>query len=240
MSRHLKPTMALAAALLASTAFDASAHTAHIFWKDLRPATQAVAEDAGLPMIAAKLPDHGETLSLNLQDKTVQLAGYALPVDRDGDLVYQFLLVPWTGACSHMPTPPPNQIVLVTPARPYKMSETYESVAVTGALQPGMEKSQLFILDGVSIIQSGYTVRKAEVVAVDNVPDTITLPVNSPWTFLNKKKIPSSYETTPLKLQYTRCKYLLYADAMIRTITAKTGGGHVNKIGKRIQAWDNY
>lgn len=188
MSRHLKPTMALAAALLASTTFDASAQTAHIFWKDLRPATQAVAEDAGLPMIAAKLPDHGETLSLNLQDKTVQIAGYALPVDRDGDLVYQFLLVPWTGACSHMPTPPPNQIVLVTPARPYKMSQAYESVAVTGALQPGMEKSQLFILDGVSIIQSGYTVRKAEVVAVDNVPDTITLPVNSPWTFLNKKK----------------------------------------------------
>jgi hypothetical protein len=68
------------------------------------------------------------------------------------------------------------------------MSEAYEAVAVTGALQPGMEKSQLFILDGVSVIQSGYTVRKAEVVAVDTVPDTITLPVNSPWTFLNKKK----------------------------------------------------
>lgn len=188
MSRHFKPTLALAAALLASTTFYASAQTAHIFWKDLRPATQAVAEDANLPMIAAKLPDHGETLSLNLQDKTVQLAGYALPVDRDGDLVYQFLLVPWTGACSHMPTPPPNQIVLVTPAHPYKMSEAYEAVAVTGALQPGMEKSQLFILDGVSVIQSGYTVRKAEVAAVDSVPDAVTLPVNSPWTFLNKKK----------------------------------------------------
>lgn len=189
MSKHFQPTtLVLAAALLAASAFNASGQTAHIFWKDLRPATQAVAEDAGLPMIAAKLPDHGETLSLNLQDKTVQLAGYALPVDRDGDLVYQFLLVPWTGACSHMPTPPPNQIVLVTPARPYKMSQAYEAVAVTGALRPGLEKSQLFILDGVSVIQSGYTVRKAEVVAVDNVPDTITLPVNSPWTFLNKKK----------------------------------------------------
>ncbi|ESX77993.1 DUF3299 domain-containing protein [Mesorhizobium sp. M0309] len=188
MTKHLQSTLALAAALLTAGTFDASAQTAHIFWKDLRPATQAVAEDAGLPMIAAKLPDHGETLSLNLQDKTVQLAGYALPVDRDGDLVYQFLLVPWTGACSHMPTPPPNQIVLVTPARPYKMSQAYESVAVTGALRPGLEKSQLFILDGVSIIQSGYTVRKADVVAVDTVPDTITLPVNSPWSFLNKKK----------------------------------------------------
>ena len=189
MSIRLKSTVGLAAALLLSVASaNASVEALQIFWKDLRPATQVAAESVGLPMIAAKMPDHGETLSLNLQDKTVQLAGYALPVDRDGDLVYQFLLVPWTGACSHMPTPPPNQIVLVTPAHPYKMSEAYEAVAVTGALQPGMEKSQLFILDGVSVIQSGYTVRKAEVTAVDKVPDAVALPVNSPWTFLNKKK----------------------------------------------------
>ncbi|ESY64706.1 MULTISPECIES: DUF3299 domain-containing protein [Mesorhizobium] len=188
MSNLLKSIVALAAAPFASVATPASAEASHIFWKDLRPATQAVAEDAGLPMIAAKLPDHGETLSLDLRDKTIELAGYALPVDRDGDLVYQFLLVPWTGACSHMPTPPPNQIVLVTPAHPYKMSQDYQPVAVTGALRPDMEKSQLFILDGVSVIQSGYAVRKAEVVGVDTVPDSITLPVNSPWSFLNKKK----------------------------------------------------
>ncbi|MEI9431417.1 DUF3299 domain-containing protein [Mesorhizobium sp. Cs1299R1N3] len=184
---HFKSILALAAALALSTA-GGSAETTHIFWKDLRPVTQAVAEDAGLPMIAAKLPDHGETLSVALQDKTIQLAGYALPVDRDGDLVYQFLLVPWTGACSHMPTPPPNQIMLVTPARPYKMSQAYQPVAVTGALKPEMEKSQLFILDGVSVIQSGYAVRKADVVGVDTVPDSVVLPVNSPWSFLNKKK----------------------------------------------------
>ena len=84
--------------------------------------------------------------------------------------------------------PPPNQIVLVTPAHPYKMAEAYQPVSVTGVLKPGLEKSQLFILDGVSIVQSGYTVRTAEVVNVENVPDAVTLPVNSPWNFLNKKK----------------------------------------------------
>ncbi|KUM24725.1 hypothetical protein AU467_06370 [Mesorhizobium loti] len=187
MNNPLK-TGAIIAAVLGVAVSHASAETAHIFWKDLRPATQAVAADANLPMIAAKLPDHGETLSLDLQDKTIQLAGYALPVDRDGDLVYQFLLVPWTGACSHMPTPPPNQIVLVTPAHPYKMSEAYQPVSVTGVLKPGMEKSQLFILDGVLIVQSGYTVRRAVVASVETVPDAVTLPVNSPWNFLNKKK----------------------------------------------------
>ncbi|QPC93029.1 DUF3299 domain-containing protein [Mesorhizobium sp. INR15] len=188
MCKRLKSTIALTSMVVLSVASaNASVETMHIFWKDLRPATQVAAESAGLPMIAAKMPDHGETLSLNFQGKTIQLAGYALPVDREGDLVYQFLLVPWTGACSHMPTPPPNQIVLVTPAHPYKMSQAYQAVAVTGALTPDMEKSQLFILDGVSVIQSGYTVRKAEVINVDTVPDTIILPVNSPWSFLNKK-----------------------------------------------------
>lgn len=187
MKLRLISALALTAAFCV-VAGSGSAETTRIFWKDLRPTTQSAAEDAGLPMIAAKLPDHGETLSLGLKDKTVQLAGYALPVDRDGDLVYQFLLVPWTGACSHMPTPPPNQIVLVTPARPYRLSEAYQPVAVTGALKAGMETSQLFILDGVSIVQSGYTMRKAEVVEVGSVPDTVTLPANSPWTFLNKKK----------------------------------------------------
>ncbi|TWI39075.1 DUF3299 domain-containing protein [Mesorhizobium tianshanense] len=188
MSNRLKSTAALAAMLISITAGSASAETTHILWKDLRPATQPASESVGLPMIAAKMPDRGETLSLNLQDKTVQLAGYALPIDREGDLVYQFLLVPWTGACSHMPTPPPNQILLVTPSRPYRISQAYQPVSVTGALEPGMEKSQLFLLDGASVIQSGYTVRKAEVVNVDAVPDTITQPANSPWRFLNKKK----------------------------------------------------
>ncbi|MER8825532.1 DUF3299 domain-containing protein [Mesorhizobium sp. M0938] len=187
MTKWLGLPAAAAALLLCFDAASASAETARIFWKDLRPSTQPAAESVGLPMIAARMPDHGETLSLNLRDKTIQLAGYALPVDREGDLVYQFLLVPWTGACSHMPTPPPNQIVLVTPASPYRMSQAYQAVSVTGALKPGMEKSQLFILDGASVIQSGYAVRKAEVVNVDVVPDTITQPANSPWRFLNKK-----------------------------------------------------
>ncbi|CCV06944.1 hypothetical protein MESS2_440049 [Mesorhizobium metallidurans STM 2683] len=45
---------ALTMALCLSCLADASAETAHIFWKDLRPASQAAAESVGLPMIAAK------------------------------------------------------------------------------------------------------------------------------------------------------------------------------------------
>jgi uncharacterized protein len=146
-----------------------------IGWADLRPATQ----DAALPA-----PPEGETLSENLAGQRIEIAGYLLPVDREGDLVYQFALVPVSGACAHMPQPPPNQIVLVTPAEPYRASETYEPVTVTGVLKPGLETSQLFIIDGVKIITSGYSVGRATVAHAERVPDAVE--PKTPWRFLKK------------------------------------------------------
>jgi len=157
-----------------------------ILWEDLRPPTQPAAQTFSRPMIAANLPDHGETFAWKEGDRNVELKGYALPVDREGDLVYQFLLVPWTGACSHMPTPPPNQIVLVTLPKPYRMEKAYQTVSVTGRLKPDMEKSQLFITDGVAVIQSGYAFSGAAVADVDSVPETVELQQANPWKFLKK------------------------------------------------------
>ncbi|MGN6146072.1 MAG: DUF3299 domain-containing protein [Mesorhizobium sp.] len=177
----------LAALLIGLGVANASSGAAkNVLWKDLRPASQPAAQTFSRPMIAALLPDHGETLAWNAADETIELKGYALPVDRDGDLVYQFLLVPWTGACSHMPTPPPNQIVLVTLPKPYRMEKAYQTVAVTGRLRQDMEKSQLFITDGVTIIQSGYVFSGAQVANIDSVPETVELQQANPWKFLKK------------------------------------------------------
>jgi uncharacterized protein len=176
------------AALACPVAFhsaDAAGKTLQIGWSDLRPAAQADAGQA-LPASAATAPNRGETLSRALGGLTVEMSGYALPTDREGDLVYQFLLVPWTGACSHMPAPPPNQMVLVTPDRPYKLSEVYEPVSVSGTLKPGLEKTQLFILDGVTVLQSGYQIGGATVAHVQEVPETAPPPTRTPWRFLQK------------------------------------------------------
>ena len=130
--------------------------------------------------------DAGETLSWNLQGKQIELAGYVLPVDREGDLVYEFLLLPMTGVCSHVPPPPANQIIHVFPARPFKLTEIYEPVAVTGALNLGLTKTQLFVLDGVTVIESGYSVGKAKVARTENVPDAVPQRQVTPWSFLAK------------------------------------------------------
>jgi hypothetical protein len=186
--RELAGSLALAALIVGAGMAGAWADTVTaIRWKDLRPATQPAAESPGLPVVAASLPDGGRTLAWNAPDMTVELKGYALPTDREGDQVYQFLLVPWRGACSHMPTPPPNQIVLVTLAKPFTLERTYAAVSVTGKLRQSMERSQLFIMDGRTVISSGYVLSKPSVAPADDVPDAIE-PSPNPWDALQAKK----------------------------------------------------
>lgn len=52
-----------------------------------------------------------------LDGKTLSLAGYIAPLDIRNGLVHSFLLVPYFGACIHVPAPPPNQTVYVTTAQ---------------------------------------------------------------------------------------------------------------------------
>jgi len=69
-----------------------------------------------------------------LDGKTVRLPGYMLPLEFDGTEVREFLLVPYFGACVHVPPPPSNQIVLVTTENPVA-SGMFDPVYVTGVLR---------------------------------------------------------------------------------------------------------
>ena len=48
-----------------------------------------------------------------LDGKLVKIPGYMVPLEDDSEVVSEFLLVPYVGACIHTPPPPPNQIVQV-------------------------------------------------------------------------------------------------------------------------------
>ena len=54
----------------------------------------------------------------NLEDKEVKIPGYVLPLDVYGRGINTFLLVPYIGACIHVPPPAPNQIVYVEAENP--------------------------------------------------------------------------------------------------------------------------
>ena len=71
-----------------------------------------------------------------LDGRKVRIPGFVVALEfpkpgRMGD----FQLVPYFGACVHVPPPPPNQIVFVDTDRPLDMKDIWGAVWVTGILR---------------------------------------------------------------------------------------------------------
>lgn len=77
----------------------------------------------------------GTPIRTDLNGKSIRIAGYITPVEIDGEFVTGFLLVPYLGACVHVPAPPGNQIVYVSEVKKLKLEDIYDPVWVTGKLQ---------------------------------------------------------------------------------------------------------
>ena len=91
-----------------------------------------------------------------LDNKLVSVPGFMVPLEDDADQVTEFILVPFAGACIHVPPPPPNQMVYVKLQRNHraKMSFT-EPIIVTGRLHVTTVDSPYgdisFIMDGDAV-----------------------------------------------------------------------------------------
>lgn len=91
-----------------------------------------------------------------LDKKTVAVPGFMVPLEDDADQVTEFLLVPFSGACIHVPPPPPNQMIYVKlrGGKHAKMSFS-EPITVTGQLHVSTVQSPYgdvsFNLDGDSV-----------------------------------------------------------------------------------------
>jgi len=79
-----------------------------------------------------------------LDGKRIRLPGFIVPLEvgKDGK-VTEFFLVPYFGACIHVPPPPPNQIVHVTLARGMALDSIYEAYWVTGRLSVQNKSTRL-------------------------------------------------------------------------------------------------
>lgn len=91
-----------------------------------------------------------------LNNKQVSIPGFMVPLEDDADQVTEFLLVPFSGACIHVPPPPPNQMVYIKlrPGQKAKMSFS-EPIVVTGVLHVATVQSPYgdvsFNMDGDSV-----------------------------------------------------------------------------------------
>jgi hypothetical protein len=70
-----------------------------------------------------------------LGGKRVHIGGYVVPLSFDATRVTDFLLVPFVGACIHVPPPPANQIIYVKIEQGFDVKGTFDPVWVTGTLK---------------------------------------------------------------------------------------------------------
>ncbi|MEM1313201.1 MAG: DUF3299 domain-containing protein [Pseudomonadota bacterium] len=82
-------------------------------------------------------------LTTEYDGKLVKMPGYIIPLDFESTGVTELLLVPYVGACIHVPPPPPNQLVFVRAAEPYQVAGLFEPVWVTGDFNASAAETEL-------------------------------------------------------------------------------------------------
>lgn len=70
-----------------------------------------------------------------LNGKNVSIGGYIVPLDFEATSIKEFLLVPFVGACIHVPPPPSNQIIYVKSAEGIEITGAFDPVKVTGTIK---------------------------------------------------------------------------------------------------------
>ena len=129
-----------------------------IRWADLIPPGVGYGEIVGQGLYDTEndiwIPEfdaNGSLLNTELDGQDVSLAGYMIPLDFSSGGVTDFVLVPFVGACIHVPPPPPNQLVFVTSERPFEARNLWDAVLVSGRLGAEMKLT--------AVAQVGYTMQ---------------------------------------------------------------------------------
>lgn len=149
--------VATAPAALAVTQADAPSTPAYLdlAWADLLPEgeLERIAQLQQMQALATGFDHFGtdrmpqiQTFNVveELDGRRVRLGGYVLPFDFTGSReINRFLLVPYVGACIHVPPPPPNQLVFVTTEEPVQVQGLWDPVYVEGVMRTARHDNEL-------------------------------------------------------------------------------------------------
>jgi hypothetical protein len=110
---------------------------------DALPLPQA--NDAPWMSMRAQQPggDQPPVVVAELDGKRVRIGGYVVPLDFDATKITEFLLVPFVGACIHVPPPPPNQVIYVKAAEGFEVQGQFDPVYVTGTIKTARQVTGL-------------------------------------------------------------------------------------------------
>lgn len=81
------------------------------------------------------LQPQGVSIRTDLDGKTVRVPGFITPLEIDGENIVEFLLVPYLGACVHVPSPPGNQIIYVSKTKGIPLDKLYDPIWIIGKLK---------------------------------------------------------------------------------------------------------
>ena len=85
-------------------------------------------EDAMPPQESAPVRD-------DLDGRKVKLAGFVVPLEGNEKVITEFLLVPYFGACIHVPPPPTNQVAYVKFPKGAPVADLWDAIWVYGSIR---------------------------------------------------------------------------------------------------------
>ncbi len=92
-----------------------------------------------------------------LNGSTVKIPGFVIPLEGNENIVTEFLLVPYFGACIHVPPPPPNQIIYVKFPKGAPVQELWDVIYVIGTLKTETISHDLaetgYVIEGSAIAE---------------------------------------------------------------------------------------
>lgn len=147
-------------------------------WDDLRPKqtvlwrapiddyTQAElqeldAEELQRLVLEQKQILHSVAVDHDLNNKWISMPGLVVPLEYEDEYISEFLLVPYHGACIHVPPPPLYQIVLVSAEPAFKIEKLFDAVRITGKLETKLYNTAIDGLD--EPVDVGYRMVNAKV-----------------------------------------------------------------------------
>lgn len=146
--------LAIAAAAAATpTTLRASEEPLTVFWEALVPSDEELGtfysalKDLGLLKIGDnKSPwaiQPPSAMTDEFDGRLLRIPGFIVPLGFEGTGVTEGLLVPYVGACIHVPPPPANQIVYVTLSEPADEASLWDPVWATGRFQSQAIETEL-------------------------------------------------------------------------------------------------
>ena len=90
-------------------------------------------------------------------ERLIRMPGYVVPLTLDGQGVTEGLLVPYVGACIHVPPPPANQIVFIQFKEPTPQDGLWDPVWATGRFKTAAVSTDL--------AEAGYVMTETTTVA---------------------------------------------------------------------------